>query len=262
MLRALYSSATGLAAQQFNLDVLANNLANASTTGFKANRANFQDLMYQVEKEPGTQTGANSQLPTGSQVGLGVSSGTTSTDFSQGTLSQTGGTYDLAITGQGFFKLLLPDGTTGYTRAGSLNIDNSGKLVNSQGFPLQPEIVIPSNKTSVTIGADGQVSVTVPGQAAPQIVGQITLSNFPNPAGLLCQGGSIFQPSQASGQATDGNPGSQGLGTLTQGSLESSNVSIMDSMVQMIVIQRAYETNSKVVQAADEMLQTTNGIKR
>jgi flagellar basal-body rod protein FlgG len=262
MLRALYSSATGLAAQQLSLDVLANNLANASTTGFKASRTNFQDLMYDIEKEPGTQTGTNSQLPTGSQIGLGVSSGTTSTDFSQGTLQQTNGVYDLAISGQGFFKVLLPDGTTGYTRAGSFNIDNTGKIVTQQGYPVQPEIVVPSNKTSVTIGADGQVSVTVPGQAAPQVVGQLTLSNFPNPAGLVSQGGSIFQPSQASGQATDGNPGTQGLGTLTQGSIEQSNVSIVESMVQMIVLQRAYETNSKVIQAADEMLQTTNGIKR
>ncbi len=262
MTRALFTAASGLAAQQTNLDVIANNLANANTVGFKKLRADFHDLVYQINREPGGQTGPNSSLPTGMQVGLGVSAGTTSASFVQGTPQSTGGDYDLAIQGQGFFKVLMPDGTPAYTRAGNFAIDSAGKLVTSEGYAVQPEIIIPPNKTNVSISAEGQVTVTVPGQAASQSVGQIQLTTFPNPAGLKNLGGNLFQASSASGQAADSNAGAQGAGTLLHKSIEASNVDIVDEMVRMIVLQRAYDTNSKVVQTADEMLSTTNNLKR
>ena len=262
MNRALFTSATGLAAQQFNLDVIANNLANASTTGFKRSRADFQDLVYQVNREPGAQTGTNSMLPTGSQVGLGVSVGTTSALFSQGTIQASGGDYDITIRGNGFFKVLMADGTDAYTRAGNFAIDSTGKLVTAEGYAVQPEITIPGDKTSVSISPDGQVTVTRPGSTATAVVGTIKLTNFVNPAGLRALGGNLFQTSAASGQATDSNPGEAGAGTLLQKSVEGSNVDIVSEMVRMIILQRAYDTNSKVVQAADEMLSTTNNLKR
>lgn len=262
MLRSLFTSATGLHAQQLNLDVIANNLANASTTGFKSSRSEFQDLVYQTLRDPGTQSGPNSVVPTGTQIGLGVTAGTTAMQFTQGTLQNTGGLYDMAIKGDGFFRLQLPDGTIGYSRAGAFNIDGGGKVVNADGYPLQPEIVIPPDKTSVAISADGQVSVTRPGQQNPVVVGQIQLTNFINPAGLRAMGGNLFQPTAAAGQPVDANPGQQGNGTIQQKSIESSNVDIVEEMVRMIIVQRAYDTNSKVIQASDEMLTTTNGIKR
>ncbi len=262
MLRALYTSATGLAAQQFNLDVVANNLANASTTGFKKSRADFQDLVYQDIRDPGGQTGTNSMLPTGSQVGLGVSAGTTVAQHTQGTIQNTGGDYDLAIKGDGFFKVLMPDGSNAYTRSGALAIDATGKLVTSEGYAIQPEIVIPPDKVSVNISATGEVTVMRPGQNTPQAVGQLQLTNFVNPAGLRALGGNLFQQTAATGQPQEGNPGATGLGTVQQKALESSNVDIVQEVVRMIVLQRAYDTNSKVIQAADEMLTTTNGLKR
>jgi flagellar basal-body rod protein FlgG len=262
MSRSLYTAATGLAAQQFNLDVLANNLANSSTAGFKSSRANFQDLIYQAQAMPGSATGPNSSLPTGSQVGLGVSSGYTTTVNTQGTLQNTGSATDLAISGQGYFKILMPDGSTAYTRAGNFSVDATGKLVTSQGYSVQPEIVIPPDKQSVNISTDGQVSVTRPGQAAPQVVGQLQLTTFANPAGMQALGGNLFKPTSAAGQATDANPGAQGSGSLQSGTLEGSNVDVVEQLVNMIIIQRAYDTNSKVIQSADEMMSTTNGIKR
>ena len=262
MLRALYTSATGLAAQQFNLDVVANNLANASTTGFKKSRADFQDLVYQEMRQPGGQTGANSVLPTGSQVGLGVTAGTTQTVYSQGTFQNTGGDYDLAIKGDGFFKVLMPDGSTAYTRNGSFSIDASGKLVTSEGFEVQPAISIPVNHQSINISSTGEVMVTIPGSAQPTSAGKLQVTKFMNPAGLRALGGSLFQATNASGSPVDTDPGAGGGGTLQYKSLESSNVDIVEEMVRMIVLQRAYDTNSKVIQAADEMLTTTNGIKR
>lgn len=262
MLRSLFTSATGLAAQQFSLDVVANNLANVGTTGFKRSRADFQDLIYQITREPGGQTGTNSSLPTGAQVGLGVSVGTTSAIHRQGTFQTTSKETDVAIQGHGFFRVQLPDGTTGYTRAGAFNIDGTGRLVTPEGFTLQPEIIVPPNRESVNISADGQVLVKIPGQANPQQVGTIQLSNFVNPSGLRALGGNLFSATQSSGQAIDANPGQQGLGTLLPGTLESSNVDIVEEMVKMIILQRAYDTNSKVIQTADEMLNTTNGIKR
>jgi flagellar basal-body rod protein FlgG len=263
MLRSLFTSATGLAAQQMNLDIIANNLANASTNGFKASRADFEDLIYQTIRQPGAQTGTNSQLPTGTQIGLGVSAGTTTPLMTQGTIQNTGGIYDLAITGAGYFKVLLPDGSNGYTRAGNLSIDSTGKIVTAEGYPIQPEIIIPPTAgQAVSISADGQVSVQLPSQSAPQTVGQIQLTNFSNPAGLHAIGGNVFQQTSASGAPTDGNPGAQGLGTIQQQAVESSNVNVVDEMIRMIIVQRAYDTNSKVIQTADQMLNTTNNIKQ
>ena len=262
MLRSLFTSATGLSAQQMSLDVVANNLANASTTGFKKSRANFEDLVYQTIREPGSQTGTNSSLPTGAQIGLGVTAGTTTTLNTQGTISNTGRATDLAINGDGYFKILLPDGTTGYTRAGSFNVDSTGKLVTSQGFAVQPDISIPANKKTLSISEDGSVTVTLPGQSAEQKVGQLTLAKFLNPEGLKAIGNNLFEQTSASGTPTEGNPGTSGLGILIPQSLEASNVDVVEEIVRMIILQRAYDSNSKVIQAADEMLSTTNGIKR
>ena len=262
MLRSLFTSATGLAAQQLNLDVVANNLANVSTTGFKSSRAEFEDLVYQSLRDPGSQTGPGTTLPTGSQVGLGVSQGTTIPIQRQGTPQSTGNDTDLSISGNGFFAVQLPDGTTGYTRAGSFNTDSTGRLVTQEGYPLKPEIIVPPLHTSLSISGDGQVSVLQPGQQNATVVGTIQLTTFPNPSGLKAEGGTIFLPTNASGNPVTANPGAQGTGTLKQHSIEASNVDVVEEMVRMIVIQRAYDTNSKVIQAADEMLNTTNSIKR
>ena len=262
MLRSLFTSATGLSAQQFNLDVVANNLANVSTLGFKKSRADFQDLVYQTIQAPGSQSGPGTTLPTGGQVGLGVSSGLTVPIYSQGTIQNTGNETDIAIQGNGFFAVQLPDGTVGYTRAGSFTADATGRLVTSQGYPLKPEIIVPNPHTSINISPGGEVSVTQPGQQNSTVVGTLQLTTFPNPAGLRAAGGNIFTPSNASGNATDAAPGTQGTGTLLAKSVESSNVDVVEEMVRMIVLQRAYDTNSKVIQAADEMLSTTNSIKR
>lgn len=262
MIRSMFTSATGLRAQQLNLDVIANNLANVSTTGFKRSRVDFEDLVYQMMRDPGGQTGPNSTLPSGSQVGLGVSAGTTTKIFTGGTLMNSGGEYDVAIKGDGFFRVQMPDGNIGYTRSGALNIDSTGRLVTSEGYAIQPEVIIPPNKTAVNISATGEVSVSLPGQQNPQVVGNIGLTNFANPAGLKSIGGNLLVPSAASGTPVDANPGQQGLGTLQHRWLESSNVDIVEEMVRMIIVQRAYDTNSKVIQASDEMLSTTNQIKR
>ncbi len=262
MIRSLFTSATGLRAQQLNLDVVANNLANVSTTGFKRSRVDFEDLVYQQMRDPGGQTGPNSTLPTGSQIGLGVSAGTTNALFTQGTMTNTGGQYDLAIKGEGFFRVQMPDGAIGYTRSGAFSIDSTGRLVTSEGYAVQPEVIIPPNKISVSISASGDINVEVPGQAQAQKIGTIGLTNFSNPSGLKSIGGNLFVPTAASGTALDANPGLQGLGTLQHHYLESSNVDIVEEMVRMIVLQRAYDTNSKVIQASDEMLSTTNSIKR
>ena len=262
MNRALFTAATGLSAQQLSLDVISNNLANANTVGFKKSRADFQDLVYQQQREPGAPTGPNSSLPTGMQVGLGVSAGSTVASFAQGTFQSTGGDYDVAIKGQGFFKILLPDGTPAYTRAGNFAIDSQGKLVTTEGYAVQPEITIPKEKTSVSISPEGQVVVNIPGQANAQTVGTLQITSFVNPAGLRAMGGNLFQATAASGAATDSAPGAQGAGTLMHKSIEASNVDIVDEMVRMIILQRTYDTNSKVVQAADEMLSTTNNLKR
>jgi flagellar basal-body rod protein FlgG len=262
MIRALWTAASGMQAQQKNIDVVANNLANVNTTGFKRSRADFQDLVYQNLKSSGAPSTSTTQVPSGIQIGLGTRLAAVTKMFSAGDLTQTGNELDIAIEGDGFFQVLQPDGTIGYTRAGSFKRDSTGRVVTSDGNPLQPEIVIPANATKINIGNDGTVSVTQAGQSATTSLGTIQLALFPNPAGLSSQGKNLYQTTDASGTATTGTPGQNGLGTIAQGLIEMSNVSVAEEMVQMIVGQRAYEVNSKAVQASDEMLQTANNLRR
>ena len=261
MIRALWTAASGMQSQQKNIDVVANNLANVNTTGFKKSRADFQDLMYQNLKTTGAPSTNATQIPTGIQIGLGSRLAAVAKIFTAGDMNQTGNTLDMAIQGNGFFQIQLPDGTTGYSRSGAFKQDSQGRVVTSDGYPLLPEIVIPSNASTITIGNDGTFSVMQAGQTAPTTVGNMQLASFPNPAGLSAQGMNLYIPSDASGTATTGTPGQTGLGTIGQGYLEMSNVSVMEEMVNMIVGQRAYEINSKAVQAADQMLQTANNLK-
>jgi flagellar basal-body rod protein FlgG len=262
MIRALWTAASGMQAQQKNLDVVANNLANVNTTGFKKSRADFQDLMYQNLKTSGAPSTNATQVPTGIQIGLGTRLAAVTKIFTTGDFTQTGNELDMAIEGDGFYQIQLPDGGTGYSRSGAFKKDSTGRVVTSDGYPLLPAISIPSNATKVNIGNDGTVSVTQAGQNTPTQVGNIQLASFSNPSGLSAQGKNLFLPTDASGAATTGTPGQTGLGTIAQGFLEMSNVSVMEEMVNMIVGQRAYEINSKAVQASDEMLQTANGLKR
>lgn len=262
MIRALWTAASGMQAQQKNIDVVAHNLANVNTTGFKRSRADFQDLMYQNLKSTGSPATNATQVPTGIQIGLGTRLAAVTKIFSPGDFSQTGNELDIAIEGDGFFQIQQPDGTTGYSRAGTFKRDSQGRVVTTDGNPMLPEIVIPSNATKINIGSDGTVSVQQSGQNTPTTVGSIQLSSFSNPAGLSAQGKNIFLPSDASGTATTGTPGQNGLGSVAQGLLEMSNVNVAEEMVNMIVGQRAYEINSKAVQASDEMLQTANNMRR
>jgi flagellar basal-body rod protein FlgG len=259
MMRALYTAATGMMAQQLNMDVISNNLANVNTTGFKRSRADFQSLLYQQIRPAGTVVAQGAQRPVGIEVGLGVQPGTTETMFDEGTLETTSEPLDLAIEGSGFFKVAMPDGSFAYSRDGGLKENSQGQLVNASGFAIQPEITIPPTATNIAIGTDGTVSVTLPGQT-PQTVGNITLTLFPNPAGLTNLGSNNFAQTAASGAPTDGTPGQQGYGQLAQGTLEMSNVQIVQEMVNMITAQRAYETNSKAIQTADSMLEIANGL--
>lgn len=262
MMRALFTSATGMLAQQINMDVISNNLANVNTAGFKRSRADFQDLLYQEMRPAGATVAQGAQTPSGLQVGLGVRPAATESMFEEGQLQNTGNPYDVAIEGAGFFKVLMPDGSTGYTRDGSFKMDSQGRLVNSSGYALQPEITVPPDATSISIGADGTVSVMRGGQTAQSQVGQIQVTRFINPAGLTNIGGNIFKATAASGDPQDGTAGQAGFGTLAQGTLEMSNVQIVQEMVNMIVAQRAYEVNSKAIQASDEMLSAANQLKR
>lgn len=262
MIRALWTAASGMQAQQKNIDVVAHNLANVNTTGFKRSRADFQDLIYQNLKSTGAPATNSTQVPTGIQIGLGTRLAAVTKIFSPGDFSQTGNELDIAIEGDGFFQIQQPDGTTGYSRAGAFKRDSQGRVVTSEGNPLLPEIVIPSNTTKINIGTDGTVSVQQAGQNAPTTVGNIQLATFSNPSGLSAQGKNIYLPSDASGTATTGTPGQNGLGSVAQGLLEMSNVNVAEEMVNMIVGQRAYEINSKAVQASDEMLQTANNLRR
>lgn len=262
MLRALWTAASGMQSQQTNIDVVANNLANVNTTGFKKSRADFQDLMYQNLKTTGSPSTNTTQVPTGIQIGLGTRLAAVTKIFTSGDFTQTGNDLDMAIEGDGFFQIQMPDGTTAYSRAGAFKKDSTGRIVTSDGYPLLPEIVIPTNATKISIGNDGTVSVTQAGQTAPTNVGNIQLAQFANPAGLAAQGKNLFLQTDASGNATTGTPGQTGIGTITQGFLEMSNVNVASEMVNMIVGQRAYEINSKAVQASDEMLQTANNMKR
>jgi flagellar basal-body rod protein FlgG len=252
---ALWAAKTGLDAQQTQMTVTANNLANVATNGFKRSRAVFDDLLYQNVSQVGASTSQNTLSPTGLQLGTGVRVVSTERSYTQGNLDQTGNSLDLAIQGRGFFQVLRPDGTIGYTRDGSFQVNAQGQVVNSSGYQLQPGITIPTGAQSITIATDGVVSVQVPGQSAPTTVGTIQLADFINPPGLQTVGDNLLVESASSGAPTTGNPGVAGMGTLVQGSVESSNVDVVQEMVDMIQTQRAYEMNSKAVQATDQMLQ-------
>jgi flagellar basal-body rod protein FlgG len=249
-------------AQQLQIDVISNNLANVNTTGFKKSKANFQDLLYQSLTYPGAASSADSQNPTGFQVGLGVKPVSVVKLHTQGDFQMTGNQLDLAIEGDGFFKVTMPNGDTVYTRDGAFKLNGSGELVNPEGFRLEPAITIPSDTEAVSVGTDGTVSVMRPGDATFSEVGNIVLTKFANPAGLLSVGRNAYVPTDSSGDPLEATPGEQGLGTVTQGFLEMSNVNIVEEMVAMIVAQRAYEISSKAIQASDEMLQMINNLKR
>jgi flagellar basal-body rod protein FlgG len=262
MIRALFTAATGMTAQQLNIDTVSNNLANVNTTGFKRSRVDFQDLLYQTSRMPGAPTAQGVDAPTGTQVGGGVRPASTQRIFTQGDFQRTDNPLDLVIEGDGFFQVLRADGSTAYTRAGSFRKDATGRLVNPDGFFLQPEITIPDQATDISIGTDGIVSVTLAGNTTPQQVGTIELARFVNPAGLNSIGRNLYLPTAASGTAVTGAPGSQGFGTLSQGYVEMSNVKVVEEMVNLIIGQRAYEAGSKAVQSADEMLQQANNLRR
>ncbi|MDB4973010.1 MAG: flgG [Myxococcaceae bacterium] len=254
MFRALHSAATGMQAQQTNIDVIANNMANVNTTGFKKQRAEFQDLMYQTVRTPGAQAGTGASSPSGLQVGLGVRTANTQFIHSQGTLQQTGNSLDLAIEGNGYFQVQRPNGEYAYTRAGNLKSDSDGRLVTSDGFAIEPAITIPTDTTTITVSTTGLVSVTQPGNANATEVGQLHIANFTNPGGLLATGRNLYSPTTASGQAVLATPGEEGTGSISQGFLEGSNVEVVNEMIDLIASQRAYEVNQKVITAADEML--------
>ena len=255
MINSLWISKTGMEAQQMQLDVISNNLANVSTNGFKKAHAVFEDLMYQNLRQVGSNTSEQSTLPTGLQVGLGVRPVATARIYTQGNLQQTSNNLDLAIKGDGFFQIQQPDGTTAYTRDGSFQLSSTGQMVTNNGYTLLPGVTIPANAQSLTIGNDGTVSVTLPGQATAQTVGQLQLANFVNPAGLDPKGQNLFTETAASGTPNTGAPNNNGMGALQQGFVETSNVNVVAELVQMIQTQRAYELNSKAVQTSDQMLQ-------
>ena len=255
---ALWVAKTGLDAQQTRMTVISNNLANANTTGFKRDRASFEDLLYQTIKQSGAQTSTNTISPTGLLLGTGTRVVATEKLHSQGNLIQTQNAFDVAISGEGFFQILQPDGTLGYTRDGSFKLSPEGILVNSSGYRLQPEIAIPQNAKTVTIGADGTVSIQGAGQPTAQPIGQIQTARFLNPSGLQAIGGNLYRETSSSGPPQVGIPTQQGNGQLTQGALESSNVNVVEEMVNMIETQRAYEVNSKAIEAVDGMLRFTN----
>ncbi|MCQ2844923.1 flagellar basal-body rod protein FlgG [Helicobacter pylori] len=262
MLRSLYSATSGMLAQQTHIDTTSNNIANVNTTGFKKSRADFNDLFYQAMQYAGTNTSNTTLSPDGMEVGLGVRPSAITKMFSQGSPKETENNLDVAITGRGFFQVQLPDGTTAYTRSGNFKLDEQGNLVTSEGYLLIPQITLPEDTTQVNIGVDGTVSVTQGLQTTSNVIGQITLANFVNPAGLHSMGDNLFSITNASGDAIVGNPDSQGLGKLRQGFLELSNVRLVEEMTDLITAQRAYEANSKSIQTADAMLQTVNSLKR
>jgi flagellar basal-body rod protein FlgG len=252
---ALYISKTGLAAQDVKLATISNNLANASTIGFKRDHVNFEDLLYQIQRQPGGQSSQDTQLPSGLQVGTGVRVVGTQKQFGGGSLQVTDQGLDMAINNRGFFQIQLPNGETGYTRNGEFHLNNNGDIVNASGYLLQPNITLPENASNITISSDGAVSANILGITDPQQLGDIQLSDFVNPAGLQSLGGNLFVQTASSGDPQTGTPGLNGMGSIVQGSLETSNVDIVEEMVNMITTQRAYEMNSKVVSTADQMLQ-------
>ena len=261
MIKSLTTAATGMQAQQSNLDVIANNLANVNTAGFKKSRAEFEDLMYHNTKEPGAATGMNSVSPTGVQTGLGVRTASIQKDFQDGTTILTKGTLDLQIEGSGFFQIMTPDGQVAYSRDGAFKKDANGRIVDKNGNALQPEITIPPTARGVEISPSGEVMVLQDVNSTPQTVGQIDIVTFVNPSGLSAIGKNLFMQTGASGAPTTTRPGLNGSGFLAQGQLEGSNVNIVDEMVNMITAQRAYETNSKVIHSADQMLQAINNLR-
>ncbi|MCB1050529.1 MAG: flagellar basal-body rod protein FlgG [Acidobacteria bacterium] len=261
MIKALWTSAAGMAVQQVNLDVISNNLANVNTAGFKKVRPEFQDLLYQTLNTPGANTTTTTTSPNGIQVGLGAKLVSTNRTFTQGSLKNTGRLLDWAISGPGFFEVTLPDGTPGYTRDGSFTLDQNGNVVNSSGYPINPAITIPQGTVGLNIGKDGTVTVDL-GDGVPQNVGQIQLSNFINPSGLKAIGDNLFQVTQASGDATVSAPNDIGYGSIEANFLEVSNVDIAEEMVNMIIGQRAYEAISRSIRTADQILQEINSLKR
>lgn len=261
MIRALWTAATGMEAQQLNIDVISNNLANVNTTGFKKSRVDFQDLLYQTILPAGTSAAQGAQVPTGVQVGLGTQYAATQKVFTQGDYQQSDNPLDVVIEGDGFFQVIQPNGVTAFTRDGSFKKDSTGRLVTSDGFALDPEIVIPSNATAVSVGLDGTVSATIPNEA-PRELGKILIAKFSNPAGLSSSGRNLLTKTSSSGDPTVDVPGTNGLGTIQSGFLEMSNVKVVEEMVNMIVAQRAYEVNSKAIQTADEMLNIANNLRR
>ncbi|HEX5353527.1 MAG TPA: flagellar basal-body rod protein FlgG [Rhodanobacteraceae bacterium] len=255
MFSALWVAKTGLDAQQTRMEVISNNLANVNTTGYKRSRASFQDLIYQNVRQPGSSTTQQTQAPSGLMLGTGVRVVGTEKLFTQGNISQTGNALDVAIQGRGFLQVSMPDGTTAYTRDGSLHMDQNGQLVTANGYAINPSITLPPNAQAVTIGSDGTVSVTMPGQNTPTTVGTLQMADFINPAGLQPMGDNLYTETGSSGTAQAGQPGLNGMGTLQQGSLETSNVNVVEALVNMIETQRAYEMNSKAISATDSMLQ-------
>lgn len=262
MMRSLWTGATGMVAQQLNIDVISNNLANVNTTGFKKIRADFEDLLYQIDREPGAPVEVGAVVPTGVQVGLGARVVGTNRLMMPGNLVETQGDFDLAIEGDGFFQVILPNGEIAYTRDGSWRRDGEGQIVTSNGYLLEPNIVIPDEATSITIGPTGIVTITTADDPEQQEVGEIELVRFVNPGGLRAMGKNLFQQTDASGEPIAGAPGEEGIGTLLHGFVEMSNVQVVEEMVNMIVAQRAYEANSKTIQTADDLLRIANALKR
>jgi len=262
MLRALYSAATGMEAQQTNIDIIANNISNMNTAGFKKRRALFEDLLYQNERPAGAASSSNTQYPVGMQLGLGTRAVASEVIFLQGDYSHTGNPLDMVIQGAGFFPIKLPTGEIAYTRAGSFHRDREGNLVTMDGDPIEPQISIPADALSITISPDGTVSVTQPNQQSAAQVGNIEIASFQNPAGLNAIGRNLFLPTDASGDPVSGKPGEEGRGSLMQAYLEQSNVNIVEEMVSMIVSQRAYESTAKVLKTADEMFSQINNVAR
>ncbi|MBI5178050.1 MAG: flagellar basal-body rod protein FlgG [Nitrospinae bacterium] len=262
MIKSLFTAATGMGAMQENINVISNNLANVSTNGFKRSRAEFQDLLYQTLRMPGTETPQGSQIPTGIQIGMGAKLSAVAKNFQQGDFQQTNNELDLAIQGKGFFQILQPDGTTAYSRTGTFKLDNTGQMVTADGEPLEPPVTIPADAISISISNTGAISVMQPGTVTPNVVGQIELANFINPAGLISVGRGLYKESDASGTPAVSNPGTNELGLVQQGSIETSNVNVVEELTNMILAQRAYEMNSKAITTSDEMMQTANNTKR
>ncbi len=260
MIRSLWTGTTGMTGQQLNMDVIANNLANVSTTGFKKSRADFQDLMYQIMKVPGSQSSADTESPTGIQIGLGVRPAAVQKVFTEGDIIQTGNELDVAIEGMGFFQVEMPNGTTAYTRSGAFKRDGDGRLTTSDGYPILPAVTIPDGSRQITISETGIISAIIGDETVSTEIGALETASFTNNAGLLSVGRNLFVESASSGTAETGTPGSDGYGTLAQNYIEGSNVNIVEEMASMITTQRAYEINSKSIQTSDEMMQTTNNL--